>query len=139
MTAPSPAVERGRGHDALLLVDDEEALVELLGLGLGRLGWRVFGFVEPGEALAAFRAAPAEFGAAVCDLSMPGMSGGALAREILAVRPGLPIVLMSGYAGDGETVRANLPAVRGFVEKGSRVEEIVRAIDTALAARPGPA
>jgi len=138
MTAPSPAVERSRGPDALLLVDDEEALVELLGLGLGRLGWRVFGFVEPGEALAAFRAAPAEFGAAVCDLSMPGMSGGALAREILRARPGIPVVLTSGWVRAEDEAAGRALGILGFAAKGSSVEEIVRAIDLLLRGGAGP-
>lgn len=128
----------GEAEDAgrkgtLLVVDDEEALVELLGLRLRDLGWRVAGFLDPSAALDAFRAAPGDFDGVVCDLAMPGLGGFAIAREVLALRPATPVVLVSGYVQPEDVQRAGALGVRGFVEKGTRIEEIVRGIDAAFA------
>lgn len=121
---------------ALLVVDDEEALVELLGLRLRDLGWRVAGYLDPSAALEAFRAAPGDFDGVVCDLAMPGLGGFAFAREVLALRPVTPVVLVSGYVQPEDVRRGEELGVRAFVEKGTRIEEIVRGIDAAFAETP---
>jgi len=87
---------RGRG-ERILYVDDEEALVFLATRTLERLGYKVEGYTDPAEALRAFRTRAQEFDAAVTDLSMPGMSGIDLARELLRARADLPVTMMTGY------------------------------------------
>jgi len=98
-----------RGHDErVLYVDDEEPLVFLMGHMLQRLGYKVTGCTDPHKALETFRSRSEEFDVVVSDLSMPGMSGIDLAREILRIRPGIPILLASGFIGpaDNEEVRS---------------------------------
>jgi CheY-like chemotaxis protein len=87
-----------RGEDQrILVVDDEEALVDIATRTLQDLGYTPAGFHSSAAALAAFLERPAEFDALVTDERMPGLSGTELIREVRAVRPELPIVLMSGY------------------------------------------
>jgi signal transduction histidine kinase/ActR/RegA family two-component response regulator len=94
---PTPATET-RGHgEHVLCVDDEEAIVDVATQLLQRLGYRVTGVEDAGRALEDFRSRPYEYAVVVTDLSMPGLSGIELARRIRAIRPGLPIVLTSGY------------------------------------------
>ena len=64
---------------------------------LRRLGYRVTGSGDAVQALDDFRSRPYEFAAVVTDLSMPGLSGVDLARWVHEIRPGVPIVLTSGY------------------------------------------
>ncbi len=66
-----------RGHEHLLLVDDEEALLYTIRRMLARLGYRVEAYSDPALALAAFQAAPTSFDAVITDFMMPGMSGAA--------------------------------------------------------------
>ncbi len=81
----------------VLFIDDEDAVVRLGTLNLTRLGYRVTGCTDPATALKEFLRDPEGIDAVVTDLSMPGMSGFDCAREMLAIRPDLPIVLTSGY------------------------------------------
>jgi PAS domain S-box-containing protein len=76
-------------------VDDEETLVLLAERFLARLGHSVAGFTDPEAALAAFRAHPRDFNIVVTDLSMPHLSGFELARSVLAVRAGVPVLMTS--------------------------------------------
>jgi CheY-like chemotaxis protein len=100
------AQARGEGQ-RIIYVDDEEPLVYLLTRILEKLGYVVSGFVDGKSALAAFSAEPHGFDALVTDLSMPGLSGHDLAREVLKIRPTLPVVMTSGYvrAADRDIAR----------------------------------
>jgi DNA-binding NtrC family response regulator len=82
-----------------MLVDDETALVDLGTRLLTRLGYRARGYRSAEAALAAFMADPEAFDLVFTDLTMPGMAGSELARQLVARRPGLPVILTTGYAG----------------------------------------
>ena len=90
----------------VLIVDDEAPLVTLATETLAELGYIPSGFTSSTAALAAFCADPARFDAVITDERMPGMSGSALIREIRKVRPTIPILLVSGYAGAAVMRRA---------------------------------
>jgi CheY-like chemotaxis protein len=116
-------VLRGEGQ-SVLYVDDEESLVYLVTRVLQRLGYRVAGFTDAHEALAAFRLDPAAYEAVVTDLSMPSMSGIEFAAHILSLRPEVPVVMTSGYvrAKDRESVMKT--GVRDLLLKPNTVEEL---------------
>jgi PAS domain S-box-containing protein len=116
-------VPRGQGQ-SVLYVDDEESLVYLITRVLQRLGYRVAGFTDPNEALAAFRSNPAAYQAVVTDLSMPSMSGIEFASHVLQLRPEMPVVMTSGYvrARDRESVMKT--GVRDLLLKPNTVEEL---------------
>ncbi len=119
----SHAEFRGQG-ERVLYVDDEEPLVLLMTHMLERLGYGVTGCTDPEKALEMFQSRPYEFDVVVCDLSMPGMSGIDLARALLQIRPGIPILMASGYirAADNEQVRSlGLP---DLILKPDTIEEM---------------
>jgi CheY-like chemotaxis protein len=91
-------LQRGKGQQ-VLIVDDEEALVNIATRMLEDLGYAPVGFTSSSAALAAFRADPQRFDALITDERMPEMSGSALIREVRATRDSMPVVLMSGYLG----------------------------------------
>ena len=96
-SVPPPA-EDVQGHgEHILYVDDEEAIVYVATLILQRLGYHVTGSMDAIEALEDFRSRPHEFAAVVTDLSMPGLTGRDLARQVREIRPDIPLVLTSGY------------------------------------------
>jgi CheY-like chemotaxis protein len=112
----------------ILYVDDDDAMVLLLTRLLERRGYRVSGYTDAREALAAARAAPDQFDLAVSDYNMPGMSGLHVARELREIRPGLPVAVISGYITD--ELRENAPAagVSELIYKPNSVEELCEAI-----------
>jgi CheY-like chemotaxis protein len=122
------------GHD-VLFVDDEEPLVHLMTRVLTRKGYRVNAFVDPAEALAAFREEPARYDVAVCDLAMPRMTGFVLAEQLLATRPDLPIVLASGYVRDDEEAMAKSMGIREVIEKPATIDAFAEILDRLLRKR----
>jgi CheY-like chemotaxis protein len=82
-------------------VRSRACLISLLSLRVSssilRRRQEVQGEQDPHAALARFRRNPAAFNVVITDLSMPGMGGFELARELLAIRPGLLIIITSGF------------------------------------------
>jgi PAS domain S-box-containing protein len=103
-TQRSAAEPRGAG--LVLLVDDEPAVRTSTAEMLSELGYRVVEMAGAREALAWLRRRRADY--VVTDHLMPGMSGTDLAREIAALHPGLPTLIVSGYA-DIDGISADLP------------------------------
>ena len=116
-----------RGHGQhVLFVDDELALVEAGAEILGRLGYRVSYFTGAVDALAALRAAPDAFDVVITDYNLQNASGVDLARDILAVRPGLPIVLVSGLVSPELEAEAAAAGLREILPKPHSVGDLRR-------------
>ena len=105
-TPDKPAERRtefGPGDgETVLLVDDEKAITELLELVLSENGYRVITANSGEEAMETAGQWDGPIDALVTDVVMPDFNGPELARRLLAVRPGLSVLLMSGYAGAEE-------------------------------------
>lgn len=97
---PPPSVPGG--SERILLVDDEEDLIYAGEKALGRLGYKVFASSSSLEALELFRAQPERFDLVITDQNMPKMTGVELAREILLIRPDIPILLCTGFGPDSD-------------------------------------
>jgi PAS domain S-box-containing protein len=112
----------------ILYVDDEEAIIFLMTRLLERQGYRVSGYTDPREALAAVRADPAQFDLAVTDFNMPVMSGLEVAQALKEIRPALPVVMASGYIT--EELRAKAPAagIRELIYKPNTVDDLCAAV-----------
>ena len=93
-------------NPALLLVDDDDLFRERLARALVARGARVVGAADAASASAALVAE--EFGGVVTDLRMPGAEGLGFVRELLALRPSLPVVVLTGFG----SIASALEAVR---------------------------
>jgi PAS domain S-box-containing protein len=120
---PVPVSKRGRGEHILYL-DDEESLVHLAKRMLERMGYRVSGFSDSTEALAAFAAAPEVYDLVLTDLSMPGMSGMEVSRRMLDIRPDVPVLLATGYVRNEDVEQARLIGIRQVIWKPQTVGEM---------------
>jgi len=87
-----------KGQGRVLFVDDESALANLGQEILENLGYEVEALTSSTAALEHFRQQPQQYDLAIVDLTMPQMTGVELARELLQIRPGFPIILASGSA-----------------------------------------
>ena len=103
-SSPLPLSSLPTGSECVLLVDDEESLVEIGKDILQYLGYKVVSAMDGMEALDAFRTLPEQFDLVITDLTMPEMSGFALADELLKIRPDIPILLCTGL-GQAITVK----------------------------------
>ena len=97
----------------ILYVEDNELVREVTSELLAQDEREVVARATAEEALAAFR--DNAFDVVITDVSLPAMSGLDLARNLLALRPNVPIILASGYALN--SVVQNLgPNVRAIVK-----------------------
>ncbi|HEX9809777.1 MAG TPA: response regulator [Alphaproteobacteria bacterium] len=119
----------------ILVADDERAVREFVRRALVHWGHEV-SVAEDGEsALTALGAG--NFDLLLTDIVMPGMDGIALAQWAAAKRPGLPILLMSGYAAERQRAH-NLEALdHKIIPKPFTLREIGQAVNAALAAGTG--
>ncbi len=126
-----PPVWSGHGERVLYLDDDEvmKVLVERL---LTRAGYRPVCHGSAHRALAAVRADPAAWDVVVTDYSMPELSGVEFSRELAAIRPGLPVIIISGYVSDDLRLAARSAGVREVIQKQYTLEELGSAIQRAL-------
>jgi CheY-like chemotaxis protein len=129
---PARSVPRGTG-ESVMIVDDEQSLVELAEEVVAGLGYEPVGFVSSNAALAAFRADPERFDAVITDETMPELTGSELAAHIRALRPALPILLMSGRASAPLIARAEETGINEVLRKPLHAREIAEALARALA------
>ncbi len=117
----------------ILLVDDEPALLKMVGAYLGRLGYVVTTVSSTDKAWAAVEASPESFAVAVLDATMPGLSMADLAARLLNVSPSLRVLTTSGYPVDITVLEAAAPGRVAFLHKPFTPEMLAAAIRRMLA------
>jgi two-component system, cell cycle sensor histidine kinase and response regulator CckA len=95
---PATTTARDRPAATILLVEDEAAVRELTAQMLSRAGYRVLSAATPGEACALFDEHQAGIDLLITDVVMPEMHGPALAERLVAKRPDLRVLFVSGYS-----------------------------------------
>jgi CheY-like chemotaxis protein len=142
-TEPAPGAipgARALAATRVLLVDDEDLVRQILSENLHDAGCDVVVAVNGSQALALLAAEKA-VDALVTDLSMPGMDGVALIRAAQERRPGLPAVLLTGYAGDDAALAVS-GAISGsfsLLRKPVGIGQLMDRINAMLANRTKPA
>jgi CheY-like chemotaxis protein/two-component sensor histidine kinase len=129
--APAAAARPGPAAAGalVLVVDDEPQVRSVTKRILEKAGHRVLAAEDGAAALALAREAPVQL--ALVDATMPGMSGAEVLAALAELRPGLPLVLMSGYARE-EVRDAAQRAAAGFLAKPFSPDDLRRAVRAAL-------
>jgi CheY-like chemotaxis protein len=99
---------------------------------LTSLGYDVSVRLSSLDALEAFRTNPARFDLVITDMTMPNMTGDHLAREMLKIRPDIPIILTTGFSERISEEEAKKMGIRVFVMKPASLQALARAVQTAL-------
>jgi len=120
------------GNERILLVDDELAIVQILERVLGNLGYTVTVFSSSIEALNCYTNDPDIFDLVITDMTMPELTGTDLARELLILRPELPIILCTGFSEAIDEARANSLGIREYIKKPVDKLNLAKAIRKAL-------
>lgn len=126
------AAPLSRGEERILFVDDEEDLVYMAQQMLERFGYRIVAKANSLEALEVFKAQPDQFALVITDQTMPHMTGADLARELLRIRPDIPIILCTGFSEVITADEAKALGVREFVMKPFTPHEITEIIRRTL-------
>jgi signal transduction histidine kinase/ActR/RegA family two-component response regulator len=132
VVAPVDGDRNGAGRERLLIVDDEPFLARLWVSLLESLGYRPVACCSAAEALTAFRGAPESFDLVITDLVMPEMTGDALARELLRIRPDIPIILCTGFSHTMTEEAAKAIGFRAYLEKPLGRRDLALAIRSVL-------
>jgi PAS domain S-box-containing protein len=105
------------GDERILLIDDEPTLVDIGRQMLHRLGYQVVTRTSSTEALELFRSAPDEFDLIITDQTMPHMPGDELAKELMKLRPSMPIILCTGFSERISEQEAKSMGIKAFLMK----------------------
>ncbi len=125
----TPSMDIQRGNERILFVDDEENLAKLTGQMLRMLGYEVNVMSHSSRALEMFTSSPESFDLLITDQTMPEMSGMELASQVLAIRPGLPVILYTGYSAVIDGDEAKRIGIQQFLMKPlsmNKLAEVVR-------------
>ena len=120
------------GHERILLVDDEEAIVKTEKKMLERLGYTITSHTSSLEALDRFRQKPDDFDLVISDMTMPNMTGDRLAKQLMAIRPDIPIIICTGFSETLDTVKAEAMGISGVLMKPVTKADMADMVRTVL-------
>ncbi|WP_022662264.1 hybrid sensor histidine kinase/response regulator [Paucidesulfovibrio longus] len=136
--APAPAalpvLQPGKGR--VLVVDDEKPLVDIAREMLEGFGFEVTARTSSVEALEAFRFRPEDFDLVVTDYAMPNMTGVELSQELLKIRPGLPVILCTGFSDTISVERAQSLGICDVIMKPILKNKLVQSVSRLLETPP---
>ncbi len=116
----------------ILFVDDEPALANLGKQILEQLGYDVTIRTSSIEALELFKGQPDRFDLVITDMTMPSMTGDEPARELIRVKPDIPVILCTGFSARIDDKKAMVMGIRAFVAKPVLTREIAVTIRSVL-------
>ncbi|MBW2168751.1 MAG: PAS domain S-box protein [Deltaproteobacteria bacterium] len=126
-TGPLPT-----GHERILFVDDELPLVEIGKQILERLGYEVTTRTSSIEALELFKAKPDRFDLVITDMTMPNMTGDRLAKELMKIRPDIPVILCTGFSERITEEKAKEMGIRAFAMKPIVIRDLANTVREVL-------
>ena len=122
----------------ILIVDDHKWLLVLVERLLTERGYQPRGYLSAAAALEALHADPDGFDLVVTDYKMPGSTGFDVIRAVRAIRPDLPVVLVSGYVSDKVTEQARRAGADAVLAKLALGTELLPTLSRLLAREPVP-
>ena len=112
----------------LLYVDDDQSLGLLVKRMLERRGFQIAVYTDAIEAMSQIRRDPSAFDLIVSDYNMPEMSGLDVARAVRALRPDLPVVIVSGFIDEKLLAQARGAGVVELLVKASDPSDFCEAL-----------
>ena len=120
------------GTERILIIDDEEPILAMQESVLTYLGYQVTCFNDSQQAMQAISEHPDQFDLVITDQTMPKLSGIEIVRQVLTLRPDLPIIICTGYSSVLSERKALDSGARKFLLKPINVEVLAAAVREAL-------
>lgn len=114
------------------MVEDEESLREVTVEVLARAGFETVAAEDGAQAVARFSEAPDSFALVILDLSMPVMDGAECFSRLRAIRPGVRVLLTSGYGNPDAGPGLDPALLAGYLQKPYRIGELLQAVGKIL-------
>ncbi len=124
-------IPKGDG-ETVLVVDDEESVLHIATAMLEQAGYRVVTAASGMEALDRFEECTEAISCVVTDQTMPGITGAELASQLLRLRPGLPVILMTGFSELIGRDEALAMGIREYLDKPFTMGVLARAVKRCL-------
>lgn len=123
---------RGGGHERIMVVDDEPPVANMLRKMLQKAGYQVTTFYDSMAAVEHFRMDPNCCDLVITDLLMPDLTGAELAREYIALRSDIPIIIFTGHGENFDRKRAKKLGVKELLLKPVKKEKLYQVIRKVL-------
>ncbi len=117
-----------QGEGRILYIDDDESIAFWGQEMLSSLGYDVTVHKSSRDALETFKRNPEQFDLVITDMTMPHMTGESLAREMLKIRPGLPIILTTGFSDRINEKDAKKIGIREFFIKPVSLSRLAQSV-----------
>ena len=112
-SAPITKAPIEKPSQSIMFIDDDPKIVELVRRTLEPMGYKLTTFTDPTQALENLRGQADDYDLILTDLTMPAMTGLEFAKALFEIRPGMPVVLCTGYT---EALTRKKVREMGFVE-----------------------
>ncbi|WP_163340967.1 ATP-binding protein [Desulfopila sp. IMCC35008] len=120
------------GTERILLIDDEASLVKMITKMLTRSGYEVVGKTSSADALKLFIESPGRFDLVITDMAMPEITGEELAKQVIQVRPDIPIILCTGHSDRMDENRATELGIKSFAMKPLGKADLINTVRNVL-------
>jgi CheY-like chemotaxis protein len=131
-TRSNPRGDSAKAKECILVVDDEQAALTLVGRILTEAGYVVATAQSGFECLDIFRQRPYSFHLVLLDLTMPFMDGEDTFQRLREIRMDVPVVLCTGFVHQERLERLMAAGLTGFLRKPLPPDEIVSVVRSML-------
>jgi CheY-like chemotaxis protein len=131
-TTPSAGIPAPRGHETILLVEDESEVRAVASRGLRASGYTVLEAARPADAVELARTVADTIDLLVTDMVMPGMTGVAVAEAVTRLRPGTRVLYISGYTDLAILRHDLLQPGKAFLQKPFTGDTLARKVRQVL-------
>ncbi len=121
-----------KGHQTILLVEDEPDILLLCQIILERNGYKVLHAVSADEAIRIAENYQGTIDLLLTDVIMPEMNGAELSKILLSARPGLKTLFMSGYTADIIAQNSVLESEVNFIQKPITMKALISIVANIL-------
>lgn len=128
-TAKKTTGKKKSWHGKVLIVDDDEIVAKSIKVLLKIMGFNTTISTNSIKALKLFKDKPDHFDLVITDMTMPNMTGDILSKELLSIKPDIPIIICTGFSEHMDEAKAIQLGVKAFIMKPvlrSSLEEAVK-------------
>ena len=120
------------GNERVLVLDDEENLATLCAEMLTEYGYQTSTETDSQKVVQSFQKNPQQYDLLITDQTMPNLSGTELSKQLLQLRPDLPIILCTGYSAKASATEAQRIGIREFCMKPLALPQLVKTVRKVL-------
>jgi DNA-binding NtrC family response regulator len=117
-------LDDGPAKKTILYVDNDDSIISVVERIMSRLGYAVVGTALCSDAIRMMQARPDRFDLVITDMKMPDMDGLELTAELMKIRPGIPVILCTGYSDLADDPAVKAAGIRAILPKPFGVGEI---------------